>query len=1373
MVHAHKRLIRPRLACAVVVAVAAAAMPSIGQASAAQAAGAPGSSKPFVSAADATSTAPGSGSARQRTGTVPGRVIVSLAANTSVTGAPVAGARDQARNALTSNAQLNTVLRAHGAVSLRPLVPGANPAAAGSAGSTYVLQTGDRDSASVATSLRNTPGVAYAEPDRYVSTMDTGVRPLPATALTAAAARAKQRSSTAGGSASQAPAALAGSYASSIPTNYALADSAQSLLNSGGVDATGAFALLGKDFGQLPGAGEIVTDVTVADLTDASMADAGDGYVQRNGPTSVLQNGQRYLDLPSMPLIPAYVADPDGSMSATESVEGQDDTDGEAMLDFSVMSPLPDGDQRAGMTGSGYSDLLGIAPGAAYRLVVPQQPTTDQIAQALLAAAHQSPRPDVITCTLGFGTDAQGLPGRYLEDDPLLLSVVTSIVHRDGIVVAISANDGTRLFTPASVGPDGGSTATDLSPDAASATDIADDAASTTPTEVPDSGAIDVGAATLDDTLADGTAGPATTAETRITGAADFSSGFGSRVNLSAPGDNIIAFSHTTGGKAQDVTLGFNGGTSASAPQVAAAAAIVLQASRLAGHRLDPLQVRALLERTAHAVPTPAQIDQPLNVGPQIDVTAATEAALGSRAPEASAGPALVHLSVAHQVAVGDLGGEFIETTDPSVLDLSGPAEGYEGAGVVGPVTFGGDIVGLPADAKAAYTLTVGHTTWRSNLPAIRVTPAQLLGAAGLPMIATADRTLQLTYSVLIDGHVRASVSRTLTVGPTDGAYKVTQAPKAPAVVQAGRPVSVSYDLTGAAQYTPEIAVSPVGRWSPTQSLVFNPVWTAPLTGTKGRITIPASAFDDGGGIYGIGVIETTEGGSLFLKYFNDGEFTPIRVQGGSPAQRPAAPTLGTGTAAADHGLSITRHAPDFTLHYSVAGVPGAVSTLAEFSAPAPTNYGSFNAFSNADGTQLDDDGVDTPSTTHLTLPGTSGSAHLNALKLGLATSLAYNVRVFALDRSGRVVGQASPLSTLEVDDGLVPGNDLLMTFAAAGADSLAALVTSPDNGSQVVHYDTATGQYGAVMAADPNSFSEYEVLGVDPAGHRALLAHQAGPGAPTAQLESWNTATNSKVGSWSFTQADWVFIGAQVDRVRDRAALLLQSVTNPKNSEVVSIDLATGAAGTPIPITSIRPYGLLAIDQSTGYVYATSASTILLCIGGSTVDQVDLDTGEVTTPGGLSSCGHALAAANGTVYDLVAFAGSTKIPANTTIQSLDAATGAEPDPIEVLDEAPVAMAVDTVHDLAVVSYPWPQGLPSSSGQKPGTVDDQNATGVMAVVDLKTGQLVKTIPGFQVVNAHGDPLANLGTAYSIQLDPATRTAYTYGPYSQQIQQFSY
>ncbi|NUP47738.1 MAG: peptidase S8, partial [Catenulispora sp.] len=134
--------------------------------------------------------------------------------------------------------------------------------------------------------------------------------------------------------------------ASGLPDNYGISTSLESWMNSGGVDALGAYSDLATGYGKLPGQGEIITNVCVGDLTDQSMADAGDGYVQQYGPTTVVSNGQRYLDMPSMPLIPTYVADTSGHLNPLASTENQDPSNGEIMLDFSVMAPLPHQSQR-------------------------------------------------------------------------------------------------------------------------------------------------------------------------------------------------------------------------------------------------------------------------------------------------------------------------------------------------------------------------------------------------------------------------------------------------------------------------------------------------------------------------------------------------------------------------------------------------------------------------------------------------------------------------------------------------------------------------------------------------------------------------------------------------------------------------------------------------------------------------------------------------------------------------------------------------------------------------------------------------------------------------------------------------------------------
>src|SRR5262249_52688406 len=240
------------------------------------------------------------------------------------------------------------------------------------------------------------------------------------------------------------------------------------------------------------------------DLYDASAAsNPGDPcsfFAQFNGPTTQVTNGQRFLDMPSLPLIPTYTADPAGALNGLGEVCGVDPGLGEVGLDFSVMSPLPHDQQRPGELGAGPTDLLGIAPGASYRLVVPASsaPGMADIDGALLGAGMQSPQPNVITASLGFGFDTLGFPGRYLEEDPLAESVIASLVHSRGIVVSISSNGGTRTLPNAAIGPSGGAAPTNIGPP----TTLNDVRQSTVPSQVADSGSIDVGGTTLDDVFA-------------------------------------------------------------------------------------------------------------------------------------------------------------------------------------------------------------------------------------------------------------------------------------------------------------------------------------------------------------------------------------------------------------------------------------------------------------------------------------------------------------------------------------------------------------------------------------------------------------------------------------------------------------------------------------------------------------------------------------------------------------------------------------------------------------------------------------------------------------------------------------------------------
>ncbi len=1303
----------------------------------------------------------------QKTGVVPGTVIAVLA-GPSVT---VSGLRPGSglRAPRTTSPAVNTALEELGATSILPLfakIPSSTAQAltraarqrigssALSLGDIVLIHVTRASAVSAARSLAATRGISLAEPDRYVQTMNTGGPRLATrtTPLNPADVRAVTPGS-----------AL-------LPGNYGLESSFDSYLNAQGVDVGGAYATLQQKFGQLPGTGETITNVSVGDLTDASMSDP---EVAEFGPTTVLRGGQRYLDLPTVPLIPAYVAEPDGSLSGSASVEGTGDPVlGEIGLDFSVMAPRPDGGQRAGDTGSGFTDLLGMAPGAKYRLVVPATPTTGQIAQAFVAAATQRSRPDVITASLGFGTDVQGFPGRYLEDDPLMESVIAGIVQRYGITVVDSANDGTRLFTPAAVGPDGGATPTGVTGTAAGATSINDDAYSTTPSQVFDSGSIDAGATTTDDALAippqDGGSAwrAARYTETRLDGSANFASGWGQRVTLSAPGDNIPAFEHL-GPAADSVAVVLNGGTSASAPEIAAAAADVLQAARLTHQRYGPAQVIRVLRATGRRVATPPQADQPLNVGPQVDVTAAVDAVLqaGHATPGATR---IVRLSVAHRVDMDGTGAAFTEYTDPAQIDLQDPTagsvRGMTGAGATGPVTFAADITGPRGDS---YALLAGHRTFVSTSDYFRVTPAELLAAAGQPLKSASSRTVTVTYEVRRHGRVLARAGDKLTVGPWDGTTTFAPAPAAPQVVASGQAVKVSYDLTGVATVSnPELVVSTAGHWNPALGPVFNAAYSVPLTGLKGTVTLPARAFGDGGGVYGVGVEQDSDSGVY-------GVFAPVRVTG-FPAglaavARPAAPLLAAAGSGPGHDVTVSRARPDFRLNWNAGA--RASGAILEISAPAPTVNGSYNTFANPNGTQRDSDGFDTGSVVFKRLAA-AGSRVFSALKLGLPTSLSYDVRILPASASGAVIGQASPTSLLTVNDGLAPDGHVVTNFAMAGASSVVSIVG--DDGAQVVHYNPATGRYGSVIASD-NSGGQYYVFGVDPSAHTVLVddVQAASDGSTTDNVELFDTRTGALVGTPDLSA--YTLRGGLADAAHDRADLLAVSQSSGDDM-VVAVSMVTGAVttSTDADAGTIRPGSLrnIAVDDATGEVYATAGPTSPICFGSPTrLAEVDPAAGTATATTAGTPCDDDLAvdSAAGNLISANYRSVSVNFAGTSSLVVMPAANPSADSVYPLRTGAPLELAADPVHHLALVLYALPAG-PAKFGAPGGiAVTDSNAMSVVDVVNTANGKVVRTIGDFSAGSVDGYPFGGGG----IQLDPAARTGYMFAPGDAQVQRFAY
>ncbi|HEY0613211.1 MAG TPA: S8 family serine peptidase, partial [Candidatus Elarobacter sp.] len=943
----------------------------------------------------------------------------------------------------TSDARTNRALMQLGADRVDRLIAGVDRAALGAMRgraearlhrsvapfeNAFVVHLGAASVPHAVRALRTLSSVALVEPDLVGSSMSAGYRPVPAESLRELAGF--RRSTNVFGR------AVRSTGPSFVPSNAAVAFNVQAMLDAPGVDAIAAFDEIGQRFGELPGTGEIITNIGYGDVYDAAVAANPNDPCYNDalyaGPTTRLVGGQHYLDLPSMPLIPVWVADSSGVLSGSATVCGIDPTLAEVALDFSVMAPLPHDRQRAGEIGAAGTDLLGIAPGASYRWVAPQTATISDTLAAMIAAARQQPAPNVITASIGFGSDAWGFPGRYLEDDPIAHSVVASIVSSN-IVVCIAANDGTRTFTSAAVGPSGGAAPTNVG--SSGTTTIGDVFYTTVPSVVPDSGAIAVGATTLDDIFSANPLDPAsgklagvpTFAETRYNGMMQFASGFGSRVNVSAPGDNIEALLHV--GPSHDSVISvLNGGTSASAPEVAAAAAVALQVGRLTGHPFqNALQVRDTLAATGTPVATPPQSDVAVNVGPQISVRRLVESLLATAGKSVAPGVARVAVHgrrsgsfMAQLDTQLTFDGTFVTALDPSYIKLDGPFAQFDqltafpgsdtAADMNSYITLAPDWESIPVNAT--YRLTVAGQPSRviATTPFVRLLPAQLFAAAGVPFTPGASKTIALTYSAIVGLHPVAQTTFQLTFGPPAATSRLVLAPRVPPVVS-GATIPVTYDFRGyppGLLNNPSLKVSMPGTGTLHATYIAYPAYSVPLSAPSGTVDVPVSALA-GAGTYTIW-IDLGAGG--LPNRFDYSDFAYVRVDAGTA--RPPAPRL---TVRSDdpgtHNVGVP-YKSSFTVSYDVSSVAGATGAIVEVSAPAPgpsyfdTLYPvRFNTFRNPNGSELDDDGLSTGSVYHVAAQGTHGSVTIDPVAAKLPYTTTMNVRVLATS-GGIPIGEAS-----------------------------------------------------------------------------------------------------------------------------------------------------------------------------------------------------------------------------------------------------------------------------------------------------------------------------------------------------------------------------
>lgn len=1202
--------------------------------------------------------------------------------------------------------------------------------------------------------LAKLPGVAYVSPDWTISPMHTQPVPLPSDVVAASQMQAQTMAMH--------PRAMSTrmSTTQALPTNFAITASAQSMLNAPGVDAVAAYDEVESRFQQLPGTGEIITNVSIGDLDDASQTSFTDpcgGYVRAFGPTTVLVNGQRYINFPSMPLIPTYVTLPDGSLSGAAAICGADPFLGEIGMDFSVMAPLPHDQQRAGEVGTGVRDLLGIAPGANYRLIVPSSLTSSGMDAAFLAAATQTPRTNVITASLGFGLDQYGFSGRYEEEDPLTQSLIQTIVQNYNIVFCISAGDGTRTYTNVAIGPTGGSVATNLAPVGGTPTDFNDVALSTAPSAVFDSGAIDVGATTLNDIFSDEPQYATTPAkaaqqaytETRWNGFLAFSSGFGSRVNVSAPGDNIVTMAHHRGGAADAVDVTLNGGTSASAPEAAAAAAVVLQVARLTNHPLNAVGARQVLEQTGTTVPNVDQADTNLNIGPQVDLRAAVESLLDT---SPSTKPAVARVAVSQRVDLGGYDGAFFGPTDPTNINLSGGPR--PGANWLAWITIAPDWEFVPTNARYSLFVKGNPMGVLATTSSARFLPATLFSAAKLNVHTTTAKSVTLTYQALAPqgNKVLASVDIPLTLGAPPMTEDAMLAPKV-APVTTGTTIPVQYDLSNVGDLSnPQLIVSAPGRFLPLggqASQLNHTIYTVPLTQTKGTINVPASRLQ-GGGIYSIAIVNHS---SVNGTYYSDFAFTRFAPEG---AARPSAPVLSQNGSTPAHFLEIP-YGSTFQVQYDVSNVPNATGAQLEISAAGPGIWGNYNPFNNPNGSMKDQNGIDSGSVYYAPVSGTKGTVTLNGTAIGLDPSLDHVVRV--IPTSGTtVVGEGSDVSSLMMDG--VNANDGGTAFQGWGVNQNGtdAVLTSFHRLASGANYgtfdifDQTTNQITKRQSAQNNAYS---------VNGWAIWANDMGLVCDLVNQEicfTYSSVATAKIkGLWSAQNGGLNVVEAAPNSANDVAAML---TLGSAGWQLMTSDLVANTF-TSYSLKTVP--GFLG-PQYNGIAENTTTNTGVLAMydarNGSmpaSIGLVNLASGAITT---FTGAAPAPAKPQGLAVDSVSNKAAVAMSdGGLAIYNLASQTGNEVFFPQCTGCGNFGLwtAADPSHSLFLAAEPIGEDV----------LTNNNAMSQVAVYD-ESGNLVKELKTISLINMRLAVQTNW-----LQVNPNTREGYVVGPGGSQLIPFAY
>jgi DNA-binding beta-propeller fold protein YncE len=196
--------------------------------------------------------------------------------------------------------------------------------------------------------------------------------------------------------------------------------------------------------------------------------------------------------------------------------------------------------------------------------------------------------------------------------------------------------------------------------------------------------------------------------------------------------------------------------------------------------------------------------------------------------------------------------------------------------------------------------------------------------------------------------------------------------------------------------------------------------------------------------------------------------------------------------------------------------------------------------------------------------------------------------------------------------------------------------------------------------------------------------------------------------------------------------------------------------------------YDAIDVDPVSGRAFLASARLGDMCVVmDAQVGSVSLDDGTIGTPVSVDPCntgmamspdGGALVLTKGPIWSW------PNLFPEAQVQTVDPVSMSVSPEQQLDGRSPMLPAIDGRNQLLVVGFLATEDF----------YVNNNAMSAVGAFDLRTGKRVFWSTAFNYATpAFGGTVPYLQGVRGIQVDPATRTGFTYGPFGEQIQQFSY